>query len=77
MARQQAAMPATSAAIDSLICPTCGTAMRLTRVAPLENMYEQHSLVCERCDRWDNIIVFRFDSLPDAPVASTRTLHRR
>lgn len=61
MNRQQAAMPAGPEAVDNLLCPVCRTAMQLRRIAPLGNRYEQHSLVCERCDRWDNIVVFKFD----------------
>ena len=77
MARQQAVIPATSKAIQSILCPKCGTAMQLRRIAPLENRYEQHSLVCERCDRWDNVVVFKFDSQPDAQAPLMRTLHQR
>jgi hypothetical protein len=61
MARHQLAESAQSPVIDTLQCPTCNTTMHLSRITLLKDGYEQRSFVCEHCDRWDNIVCFKFD----------------
>jgi hypothetical protein len=57
MANYQTAASKKSAAVADLLCPTCKTAMHLSRTVPLANGCEQRSFFCGQCERWDNFIL--------------------